>query len=74
MAKDKNTNISATMEENIKNYDKKIVTITEFAKAVRMSPSMYIGYIGNKGFINMIREILQNGLDQIEKNVLKMEV
>lgn len=68
MAKDKNTNISATMEENIKNYDKKIVTITEFAKAVRMSPSMYIGYIGNKGFINMIREILQNGLDQIEKN------
>lgn len=67
MAKEKRS-ISTSMEENIKNYDKKIVTITEFAKAVRMSPSMYIGYIGNKGFINMIREILQNGLDQIEKN------
>lgn len=68
MPKNNNTNVASSMEENIKNYEKKIVTISEFAKAVRMSPSMYIGYIGNKGFINMIREILQNGLDQIEKN------
>ena len=59
---------SEKMEENIKNYSKKIVTINEFYKHVRMCPSMYIGYIGTKGFINMIREILQNGIDQIERN------
>lgn len=64
----KNNQLTESMEENIKNYSKKIVTINEFYKHVRMCPSMYIGYIGTKGFINMIREILQNSIDQIERN------
>ena len=63
----KNSQIDQSMIENIKNYSSKIKTIEHFCDHVRMCPSMYIGYIGNKGHVNMIREILQNSSDEVER-------
>ena len=56
------------MEENIKNYNKQIVTLEDFVQAVRQMPGMYIGHKGNKGFITMIREVFQNATDEIIKS------
>lgn len=36
-------------------------------EAVRQLPDVYIGALGNHGFVNMYREILQNSLDEIVK-------
>ena len=36
-------------------------------EAVRKLPDVYIGALGNHGFLNMFREILQNSLDEIIK-------
>ncbi len=53
--------------EAIKSYGDEIVTITDFVEIVRKRPGMYLGPIGNGGFLNMIREIVQNSFDQIMK-------
>lgn len=58
----------SVMIENIKNYADSIKTIAEFVDAVRQNPGQFIGYLRNKGFINMIREILQNSIDELVKN------
>ena len=54
--------------ENIKNYGKTIESIDTFVQAVRQVPGMYIGSKGNKGFLNMIREVFQNAVDEIIKH------
>lgn len=64
MAKKKN-NIEISMEENIRNYANEITTLDSFVKAVRKLPGMYIGNIGNPGFLTMIKEIFQNSLDEV---------
>ena len=56
-----------SMEENIRNYSKEISTIKSFAAAVRKTVGQYLGYTGNKGFINMIREIIQNSFDELQR-------
>ena len=53
--------------ENIENYGNEIKTLKDFVEAVRKRPGMYIGYLGNKGFINMVREIFQNAYDELNK-------
>lgn len=53
--------------ENIENYGDEIHTLKDFVEAVRKRPGMYIGYLGNKGFINMVREIFQNAYDELNK-------
>ena len=68
MAKTTNPQMDSKMIENIKNYGNKIKTIESFVEAVRKIPGMYIGATGNPGFINMIREIFQNSIDQLERN------
>lgn len=60
--------IDAQMEQNIRNYGDKIKTLESFVIAVRKRPGMYIGPIGNRGFINMIREIFQNSIDELQRN------
>ncbi len=55
-------------KKNINQYSKQIRTIENFSEAVRKTPGQYIGYIGNKGFINMIREVLQNSMDELQKD------
>lgn len=64
MANKKN-NVKISMEENIRNYANEITTLDSFVKAVRKLPGMYIGNIGNPGFLTMIKEIFQNSLDEV---------
>lgn len=60
--------IDEQMKLNILNYANQIETIEQFVDAVRETVGQYLGYTGNKGFINMVREILQNGIDEIMKS------
>ena len=53
--------------EEIKNYGDSIESLESFVEAVRKLPGMYIGHKGNKGYMNMFREILQNSMDEIAK-------
>ena len=57
-----------SMEENIRNYHNEIKTISSFVEAVRKTVGQYLGYTGNKGFVNMIREIFQNSIDELMKD------
>ena len=54
------------MAETINQQDA-IEVIDDPVDAVRTLPDVYIGALGNSGFLNMYREILQNSLDEIIK-------
>lgn len=57
------------------NKQKEIKVIDDSVDAVRKLPDVYIGALGNHGFLNMYREILQNSLDEIIKgNTLDMNI
>lgn len=64
MAKKKELTIE---EQSILNYAKLIKTINVFSEAVRQNPGQFIGYLKNKGFKNMYREIFQNAIDELIK-------
>lgn len=49
------------------NKQKDIKVIEDPVEAVRKLPDVYIGALGNHGYLNMYREILQNSLDEIIK-------
>ena len=49
----------------INNYGKEIITLEDTVAAIRQTPGMYCGGRGNIGFLSLIREIYQNGIDQI---------
>lgn len=63
----KKNEISQDMIDNIKNYGSEIRTLKDFVEAVRQNPGYHLGSKGNKGFMNMIREIIQNSLDELDK-------
>ena len=63
MAKKKE--LTKQQEEAIRNYADLIQTIDIFANAVRQNPGQFIGYLKNKGFKNMYREIYQNAIDEL---------
>lgn len=67
MAKKKLDNISEEMRANILNYGDEIKTLADFVTAVRKRPGMYIGSTGNPGFRNLIREIIQNAFDEMNR-------
>lgn len=54
--------------EEIKNYSKQIKTMSSYQEAVRHTVGQYLGYTGNKGFLNMFREIFQNSADELIKD------
>ena len=54
------------MAEKI-NKQKEMQYLTSELEAVRKLPDVYIGALGDRGFLNMFREILQNSLDEIIK-------
>lgn len=57
------------------NKQKEIQIIDDPVEAVRKLPDVYIGALGNSGCINMIREIIQNSLDEIIKgNTLNKDI
>ena len=57
--------LDENMKESVDLYGSRIETLKDFVTAVRLRPGMYIGPIGNDGFLNMMREIFQNSIDQI---------
>ena len=54
------------MAEQIKKQ-KEIKVIDDDVEAVRKLPDVYIGALGDRGYLNMYREIVQNSLDEIIK-------
>ena len=65
----------AKKKEPTVNKQKEIQILTSEVDAVRTLPDVYIGALGNHGFLNMFREILQNSLDEIMKgNTLDLNV
>lgn len=56
-------------KQAIDNYGKRIQTLKDFVTAVRKVPGMYITFLGDKGFLNMIREVFQNSIDQIKSAI-----
>ena len=57
--------LSEKMKDSIDNYGNRIQSIKDFMAAVRKRPGVYLGPIGNAGFINMMRETYQNAMDQL---------
>lgn len=51
----------------IRDYANLIKTIHIFSEAVRQNPGQFIGYLKNKGFKNMYREVYQNAIDELIK-------
>lgn len=49
----------------IENYGDRIKTLKDFVTAVRKRPGYHNGSIGNKGMLNLGKEIFQNAVDQI---------
>jgi DNA gyrase/topoisomerase IV subunit B len=62
---DELSKLSKVQKEAIENRANEIKTIKDFVEIVRKRPGMYLGPIGNAGFLNMIREIVQNSFDQL---------
>ena len=52
---------------DVPKQQKEIQVIDDPVVAVRKLPDVYIGALGNAGFLNMYREIVQNSLDEIIK-------
>ena len=59
--------MDSKMKENILNYAEQIETLSTFVEAVRKMPGMYIGHRGNSGYLNVAREVIQNGFDEMNK-------
>lgn len=57
--------LTEEQKQAIDNYGKEIKTFKDHVTAVRKKPGMYIGHVGSKGYLNMMREIFQNCIDQI---------
>ena len=55
-------------EQAIREYANQIKTIEVFSQAVRQNPGQFIGYLRNKGFKNMYREVYQNSVDELIKD------
>lgn len=52
-------------QQAIQTYSSEIKTLEDFVTAVRRIPGAYLGPIGSGGYLNMIREIFQNSIDQV---------
>lgn len=70
MAKKSNMNqeqLSDEMIAKIKNYKNEFITLDDFVDQVRQTPDVYIGPLGNIGYITLFREVFQNAIDEILK-------
>lgn len=57
------------MQEAIDNYGDNIKTLEDFCTAVKTRPGMYLGPLSGEGYLNEIREIFQNSVDQMMLNI-----
>ena len=65
MPKNITAELTDEMKAAIDNYSDSIKTIEDHVKAVRMMPGNFGGSTTNSGFLDMIREIFQNAIDQV---------
>lgn len=65
--KDEVNNLDESMVQNIKSYGNEIEKMKSFVDSIRKVPGMYIGHLGNAGYLNMVREVFQNSIDEIIK-------
>lgn len=59
--------IKQDFKDKVINYKDQIETRTDYKIVVRGTPTQYIGLRQNPGYLNMIREIFQNSMDEIIK-------
>lgn len=52
----------------IKDYDKEIKTIELFVDSVRQNPGEYLSSIRNEGWMNAVREVIQNSTDEMNRD------
>ena len=52
-------------EQEADKYNASQIQVLGGLEAVRKRPGMYIGPLGGPGFLNMLREVFQNALDQL---------
>lgn len=50
--------------DNIKSYGDEFITLESFVEKVRKTPDVYMGPIGNEGLLTMVREDVQNSIDE----------
>lgn len=60
-----NQTITEEQKKAIAEYGSKIQTMKDFVSIARLRPGQFIGPLHTQGFLNMIREIFQNGVDQL---------
>ena len=65
MAKIQSAELTQEQINAIDNYGNSITTMKDFVSICRRRPGYQIGAIGNRGFLNMMREVFQNSVDQI---------
>lgn len=53
----------------IESYAQKIKTIELFVDSVRKNPGEYLSSIGNEGWMNCVREVFQNGIDEMSRPI-----
>lgn len=58
-------NLTEAQKAAIDNYSKTIVAMKSDVEAIQKLPGMYVGAIGTPGMLTLIREIVQNSVDQI---------
>jgi len=68
MAKLQTAELTQEQIDAIDKYGDSITTMKDFVSITRRRPGFMIGAIGNAGFLNMMREIFQNSIDQITDN------
>jgi len=61
--------LTAEQKKAIENYSKQIKTIELFVDSVRQNPGEYLSSIGDEGWINACREVIQNGTDEMGRDV-----
>ena len=67
----KKSDISLSKEQVkvIESYADTIKTIELFVDSVRKNPGEYLSSIGNEGWMNCIREVFQNGVDEMCRQI-----
>ena len=67
MPKNQKPQMSAQVRKEIESYAKQIKTIELFVDSVRKNPGEYLSSIGNEGWMNCVREVFQNGTDEMAR-------
>lgn len=67
MAKQKQQTYSQEEINNIKNYGNEIISLNSFVEYVRQTPDVYLGPIGDEGYMTMCRETIQNSIDEANR-------